>query len=128
MKAKVKLGDIELPDEPQHGVLPARLVERITEVAEVLAEVIERSPAEWADGFRHDAHPEREVKVWEWIARAYPRCIKLSYTLEEKRDVFGLLLGATMGATRGELLGRCKRLDRETARGILERTASPDPN
>jgi len=90
---KVRVEDI-IPGPIRHPVLAPELIERIRAFKEVLGDV-EQCPIETTiENFQRDMHPEREVEVWERIARAYKDFIT-EHTITEFRtrcDVLEVLL------------------------------------
>jgi hypothetical protein len=60
--------------------------------------------------------------LWLWIARTYQRCIaSRDFDLEQKNDVFGILLNArTNGKDAAPLTFNPLALTREEATGLLE--------
>lgn len=94
---QVTVGDVQ--DGPiRHAVLPNKLVNRIEILACVLQEQFPQSTEKWMEGFQRDAHPTREVEIWEDIATRYKRAIsKGEVTVEQRESVFKALLTASLG-------------------------------
>jgi hypothetical protein len=68
----------------------------------VFSEVDPKTLDDWEAGFRADAHPWREIAVWEWMADAFEKYTRHltggdAVTPEKKRDVLRALL-AVAGA------------------------------
>lgn len=82
----------------RHAALPNALVDRIDLVRTVLAEVSPGDRNAWIEGFQRDAHPTKEIEVWEQIAARYRRveeAIELSNS--GKQAVFGMLVASSTG-------------------------------
>lgn len=82
----------------RHETLPYFLLERIKRFKQVLAEVEMTTLEEAVDNFSRDAHPEREVEIWERIAGLYKEETdkKPGMTLSERRKLFTLFLRTSM--------------------------------
>ena len=94
METKVfKISDL-VPGPIRHDELPSELVDRIKIFKEVLGDVEPSSLAATLENFQRDMHPEREVEIWERIARAYHDFITKRIITEPqaRSDVFGVLL------------------------------------
>jgi len=63
---------------------------------------------QWVDDFKRDADPDRELAVWEAMARAYVRCTAdRNWPLEKRKELFGILLVGS-GAPPDEALAHLK--------------------
>jgi hypothetical protein len=94
METKVfKISDL-VPGPIRHDELPSDLVDRVKNFKEVLGDVEPSSLEGTIENFQRDMHPEREVEVWERIARAYKDYITKHAIVEfqSRSDVFGVLL------------------------------------
>jgi hypothetical protein len=77
----------------RHQKLSDSLDARIRVLEPVFAEVYPLTHEAWLDGFQRDAHPEREIALWETMAAAYQSYTgKRSLSLDARKEVFGLLL------------------------------------
>jgi hypothetical protein len=96
------------PGPINHQGLSPKQMERIYKLRDTFAEV-ERSPVEkWVDNFKRDANPDKELAVWERIAKGYTRyCSERLLSMEAKKDVFQLLLLRSM-ASEQEVLNHIK--------------------
>jgi hypothetical protein len=96
---RVKIEDIKFNPTFRHATLPAPLTERIKNFMAILTEVFDKPLQEVIDGFRRDAHPEREVEVWEKIAHHYQEATASQPDLShnDKQELFSLLLKKSMG-------------------------------
>lgn len=82
-----------------HEALSADFVERVKAFKAILAEV-ETIPLESTlDSFRRDHHPEKELALWEKIAKTYRAAMAEfgDIPLEQKKGILGLLLAVSMG-------------------------------
>lgn len=82
-------------------VLPDGFIERVKAYKAILSEVETSSLEVAVSNFQRDVHPERELAVWENIAEVYQSFISENpiKELSEKRKVFSIILGASMGVT-----------------------------
>lgn len=86
-----------VPGPIVHEDLGEARMERIRELQAIFAEVHPQSVEQWADGFRRDWDPDRELAVWDFIARGYQAyCASRPLSLLEKRDVYALVLYRSM--------------------------------
>src|SRR5262249_47810782 len=97
---RVKIENIKRNPTFRHETLPASLIERIRNFTAILAEVLDTPFEEVIDEFRRDAHPEREVEVWERIAQYYQEATASQPDLsrEDKKEIFSVLLKKSMGS------------------------------
>ncbi|CAK8713309.1 hypothetical protein KKHLCK_02345 [Candidatus Electrothrix laxa] len=80
---KVKFGP------PTHENLPLNLISRIRLIRAALLDVYPHSIEFWIDGFRGDAHPSREIRIWEHIAACHIEyCVMTRLSQEQQKDVF----------------------------------------
>jgi hypothetical protein len=96
----VKLSELT-PSAIRHEVLPVGSIVRVQRFKEILKEVETSSLEETVSNFQRDAHPERELLVWEKIAEQYELSVQEhpEWGFPEKKELFRMLLGASMGAT-----------------------------
>lgn len=95
---KVKISDIKI-GPIRHAFLPEELIKRIKDYKEILAEV-EKIPLEQTiNNFQRDMHPEREIQIWEHIAKVYKSFIsENSITdIDTKKEVYSVALIASTG-------------------------------
>ena len=111
----------------RHEVLTDTQTARITALQRTFRDVDDSPIEKWIDDFKHDANVDRELSVYEAIAKAY-----VSYTganpvsLEARREVYSLLL-IRSGTTSEEALARTKlrALDERQAREVLRQYGEP---
>lgn len=71
--------------------------ERIRKVRWQLKEHDEQTYEEWIRNFEGDMTPERELRIWEALARTYMAETSLRFhSKKERRQLFGVLLTSTM--------------------------------
>ncbi|HBA45628.1 hypothetical protein A2W67_00925 [Candidatus Nomurabacteria bacterium RIFCSPLOWO2_02_40_28] len=95
---KVKMSDIQ--EGPiRHLTLPDGFIQRVKEFKQALAEVEKTSLESTLENFQRDTNPENELRVWEKIASTYQWAVidNVGLIEAEKKDVFGILLGLSMG-------------------------------
>ena len=81
------------PGEYRHPPFSPPVREQLRLIHEALDEVYPQSVEEWEDGFRRDAHADREIALWLRIAAAYRRAVtERAYEPAQKRDVFAVIL------------------------------------
>jgi hypothetical protein len=82
-------------------VLSLEQLNRISVVRETLLEVDGNPMEDWISTFRKDAHPNREIAIWELIADAYRRSTAgRTFQLEAKKELFSFLLALTCGPAK----------------------------
>ncbi|HYD12149.1 MAG TPA: hypothetical protein VEC11_04825 [Allosphingosinicella sp.] len=83
----------------RHATLPNDMVNRIDLIRTALLEVVPHSRNEWMDGFQRDAHPSKEVEVWEAIAARYSRAVEARQISDSgKQAIFQMLLLSSLGS------------------------------
>jgi hypothetical protein len=106
----------------RHQSLSPGLVQRIKRLRSVFKEVSPDSLEKWLEDFRRDLHPDREVWVWERMAKLFVRHTTPTDTLGRKKEVFSLVLCCSASAspkwvrstiankwlTKGEVAKVCK--------------------
>lgn len=80
----------------RHKKLPKLLIERIKQFKTILSEVETTPLDETLNGFKRDMQPEREVQIWEVIAKIYKENTNETMSLAEKKEIFKNLLLSTM--------------------------------
>lgn len=100
----VQLGPI------QRDSLSPEQMERIRKLQAVFVEVDGMSVEQWVDNFKRDLDPDRELEIWEVMAKAYTSfCSTRTLSSEAKREVYKVVLLRSM-ASEQEVL---QRLDLE---------------
>jgi hypothetical protein len=81
----------------RHEGLPDDLLERLRAIHAAIKDVYSTTLEQFEVGFMRDAHPEREVAIWERIVDAMERVMAAMPTVD-KKTVFRTVLGYSMGA------------------------------
>jgi hypothetical protein len=110
------------PGPIQHEELSAEQLRRIEHLHELLAEVDPSSLETWTDNFKRDMHPDKEIAVWERIAKAYTNYTsQRKLSLDAKKDVLQTLLVASMSSDdEGIKSLKLKVISQDEARLILK--------
>ena len=82
----------------RHQTLPEDFIRRVKAMKAILAEVETGSLAETLDDFKRDAHPERELLIWERIASTYELFVshEAIKDMPTKKEILSVLLGVSM--------------------------------
>lgn len=87
-----------VPSLPRHETLPQHLMARVIAIHALTEDVLPMSLSETVRSFRCDTTPEREVRVWERIvACLYLATAGENFSPEKRRDIFAVLLAASLG-------------------------------
>ncbi|NVJ91008.1 MAG: toll/interleukin-1 receptor domain-containing protein [Methylocystaceae bacterium] len=98
---------------PKHDKLPFNLLSRVRLIRAALFEVYPHSMEYWVDGFRGDAHPSREIRIWEHIAACYLEyCAKAQPSQSEKVDIFNTLYEFSVFGISEESASKIEGLER----------------
>jgi hypothetical protein len=95
---------------------------RIRSLRATFAEVDGQTVEQWADGFKRDVDPDKELRVWERMAKAFRAyCDGRKLSPEAKQDVYLVVLLRSM-ASEQDVLERAKlqELSREDALAIMK--------
>jgi hypothetical protein len=90
-------------------------------MSRTFAEVCPGSPEDWEDDFRRDRNPEREMALWDELARGYLHFTQgQDWDLGRKKELFQLLLSClTEGAKYALRRVDLRHLSRARARDIV---------
>ena len=70
---------------------------RIRVLQQTFSTVDGQSVDQWASNFRRDLNPDRELEIWERIAKAYEEyCSKRDLSLGAKKEVYSAILLRSM--------------------------------
>ena len=109
------------PGPIRHASLTEEQMARVQRVQKVFSEV-DPSPIEkWAEDFRRDLDPERELSLWESMATAYETfTASRTLTFAARKEVFAVVL-LRSGAPEEEVLkhAKLKVLTEKDARDIM---------
>ncbi len=117
----IKIEDIR-PGPVRHLTLPPFLMLRIQHLWEVFGEYQPCDLAGWIEGFQRDLHPEREVAIWEGMARALTEFSKgRTLSPEARKEVYLLLLVSTTATDEGirDQLQKTQHLNPDDLREVI---------
>lgn len=81
------------PGQYQHPPFTEEVRDILREIKEAVDEFYCLSMEQWEDGFRRDAHPEREIAAWYYLATLYRNLTSSrELSLQQRRDYFKLLV------------------------------------
>jgi hypothetical protein len=81
------------PQPNRQSKLSAAQLGRIKKLQVALSEVDDSSLDKWIEDFEKDRDPEREIRIWEAMAKAYQAyCSEHALNIRGKGEVMGLLL------------------------------------
>lgn len=108
LSAKGELKNIETKTirfaPPRHEELPLNLISRIRLIRAALIKIYPHSMQFWIDGFRGDAHPSREIRIWENIASCYIEYCSMTILTEEQHNkVFEVISALSCGLESSEV-------------------------
>ncbi len=75
-------------NEYQHPPFEGERKERVSKIHQNLKDVNNNSYLEWEDGFRRDANPDNEIKIWEHIISTYQKYVSELSSQQEKNDIY----------------------------------------
>lgn len=96
------------PGPIRHDTLSDEQMARILALQAVFVELDRYSVEQWVDDFKRDADPDKELRVWERMAKAYRSyCDGKQLSAVTKNDVYRVVLLRSM-ASEQEVLERVK--------------------
>lgn len=96
---------------PVHDELPFNLISRIRLIRAALLDVYPNSMLYWIEGFRRDAHPSREVRIWEHVASCYLEYVVAnSLSKEQRKNVFSIVFALSICISEDELAKKASLL------------------
>lgn len=109
--------------EPQpYGSLSADQMRRVVQLQEDCREFYDRDLDSWVDMFLGDLHREKELRLWEGIARAFNN-LKARYRLSpSRRKLLGEMLVALSAGAPYSLDFVCKHVVEKALSQAIERT------
>jgi hypothetical protein len=104
----------------QHEQLTDKQLRRARKLHETFAEVNPSSLETWIDNFKRDMNPDREIAIWERIAKGYTNYTsQKELSLEAKEDAFQTLLMCSMSSDEETIQAlNLKVLSKDEARKI----------
>lgn len=113
---------------PAHDILPFNLVCRVRLIRAALLSVYVRSMDHWIEGFRGDAHPSREIRIWEHVAACYLEYVSVTeLTADQRKAVFDVFLSMSLGVSEDVLLRTAEKLTGDTLETLRELWRSQKP-
>lgn len=105
----------------QHDVLPNSFINRIKLIHTTFSDVLDFTHEQTINNFKSDAHPGREIIIWEHIMVAYLAVIsKKKWSKEKKKGVLGILITMSSGPLTPEMLEKNKLLSKKEIETIAE--------
>ena len=92
------------PGPIRRDSLTAEHMERVRKLQAVFVEVDGQSVEQWVDNFKRDVNPDRELDIWETMAKAYTAyCSKRTLSPEAKKEVYKVVLLRSMASEKDVL-------------------------
>ena len=106
----------------QHDQLSDDQIRRIKKLHETFAEVDKSSLETWTDNFKRDLNPDKEIAIWERIAKAYANYTsQKELSPEAKEDAFQTLLMCSMSSDEETIKSlKLKVLSQDEARTLCK--------
>ena len=74
-------------------------IERIKALQQIFFEVDGQTIDQWFDSFKRDLNPDRELEIWERMAKAYTAyCHSRELSLDEKKEAYKIVLLRSMAS------------------------------
>ena len=125
---KVQIADIMM-GPIRHKTLPATLLVRIKIIQRILWDVMPISLKLTINDFRRDAHPDKEVGVWEKITAAYLDTIRGKFlSIDQRKEILKIILVLSTGPLDKEDFAKLKYLSREEVKNLQETFQSVIPD
>ena len=88
----------QLEREPlRHEKLTEEQMARLRVLQQTLDEVFPSPIEDWVDSFKRELDPERELRIWEAIAKAYESyCSTRELSLAQKKEIYEIILIRSM--------------------------------
>lgn len=110
------------PGPIQRDALSDNQMDRIRALQSLFVEVDGQPLEKWVDDFKRDADPDRELRVWERMAKAYGAyCNGRTLSPDAKKDVYRIVLLRSMSSEK-DVLERVelKVLSRDDAIAVMK--------
>ena len=110
------------PGPLQRDILSDEQMARIRTLQATFVEVDGQAVEQWVDSFKRDADPDKELRVWERMAKAYlAYCGGKSLSPAAKNDAYQVVLLRSM-ASEKDVLERVKlnELSRDDAIAVMK--------
>lgn len=112
-----------------HGKIPHDLAAQMKLAWLVVREAYPSSFDEWVDGFRREAHPAKELFVWQRIASAFveTKAVLPDWNPEIADEVLAICLASSFEADVEDVKVTSKHLTDKQADEVIQRFFSPFP-
>lgn len=120
------IGWAELSSLKQSPIGTSRLSEeqmdRVNILKMMLDKIFPQSNKDWQEGFTRDHNPEREIRIWECMAKSLMAIDEVAFASKEvKAEAFALLLVRSGSSTENTLKSlTLKHFSRESAKKLLD--------
>ncbi len=108
----------QLGSQYRHLPFDTALKKLMRQFSQTFREVFPRTPKQWEEGFRKDMHPDREIECWAKIGDAFNFFTRDVSSLQEKRDILGIILSffnngpdAALECVECEALARARAIE-----------------
>lgn len=110
------------PNAIQREQLTEEQLRRAKKLHETFAAVDKSSLETWIDNFKRDMNPDKEIAIWERIAKAYTNyASQKELSLEAKEDAFQTLLMCSMSSDEETIKSlKLKVLTQDEARKLCK--------
>ena len=109
------------PGPIQRESLTAKQIERIEALQKIFVEIDGQTVAQWTDSFKRDLDPDKELAIWERMAKAYSAyCGDHELSLEARKEVYKVILLRSM-ASPDDVLDRLelKLISKQEAEDVM---------
>jgi TIR domain len=120
---RVKIKKSQLVSGPvRHKVLPKGAITRSRIIVQVLGRCGGVSLEQFIENLRRDAHPFRELEIWEEMTATYLDFVQNRQLSEgAQREVFDILLACSMGRMNERVLERLRHVTENDAYDLAQR-------
>lgn len=88
----------------QRDSLTDEQTERIKVLQQTFFEIDGQTIDQWIDSFKRDLNPDKELAIWEQMAKAYTAyCLSHELSLDEKKEVYKIVLLRSMASAEDVL-------------------------
>ncbi len=106
----------------RHPPFPEEIRALIRRLQEVFKDVYSQTVEEWENGFKEHLHPEREIAIWQRMAKIYTHFTEgRSLNSDQKRDILQVILACVNNGQRHVLTTTNPRtLSRKRVKEIID--------
>lgn len=104
----------------RHATLPDDFIERVKNFKQAITEVDKTTLEATLENFQRDLNPEKELYLWEHIAKIYQWSVvaNAGLSLAQKKELFGLIIMLSLGQRD---FSHIKHLSKEIVEEVKER-------